>query len=428
VTRRTLLLGSLLAGAARASEPPKPERLLLDGGVELLVVPDPNAPAAALAALVRLGPEDEQGDSGAASLLARLVGAEAEGRGATQIQRDVDGFGAIGAEYDGLGLAFWAVSSSDTLSEAARTLLINVLAHPVFAPDAFASARDDLNRQRQRQEEDLFLRALEGLRTRVLGSPVHLLGTERSLAKLTPARLEAFHTRFVRPSRTTLLAIGKVVPEEVKKLVSAQLGAAGWLDLPPAPPVRLTRPVEPLPRLRDLELPVVAPATAVALGYLCPGMSSETVRREWPVYLLLDTLLGGGKGARLFALRDRESLGYDVHTLLAPGRAAGMWAAYLVGSAPLERVKEGLRRALADAATGNFTEAELARARAWRSGQRLRRSQRLLPRLRQLAQETAMGVAPETEKLLESVTLDEVNGLARRLFAANAALVHTVAQ
>ncbi len=400
------------------------ERFDLGGGAELLVLPQSDTPAAALAALVRLGPDDEGRESGAASLLARLVGTEAEGRGGSQIQRDVDSFGAIGSEYDGLGLTLWAISDPNALESAARTLLVNVLAHPSVAPDAFATARDDLNRQRQRQSEDLLQRTLDGLRSRVLGREISLLGTERSLGQLTPAKVEAFHGRFFRPSRTTLLALGRVNPESVRQLAQAQLGAAGWLELPPAPLLRASAP-QPLPSLRDLALPVHAPATAVALGFLWPGFETPGTRESWPALLVLDALLGGGKGARLFALRDRESLGYDVHTVLAPDRLGSLWAAYLVGDIPLERTKAGLRRALEDAAKGNFTGAELSRAVAYLKGQRLRGQIRLLERVRTVANELSMGLPPQTDRLLDTVSLGEVNALARRLLGTNPALVHT---
>ncbi len=430
MTRRHLLLGSLFAGVlstAYATEPPKPERFVLDGGAELLVFPDPHATSAALAALVRLGPEDEGTEQGVAALLAHLVGTEAEGRGATQIQRDVEEFGAIGSEYDGLGLTLWAVSDPMAFDEAARTLLVNVLARPTIAPDAFAAARDDMNRALQRQSEDLFHLTIDGLRSRVFGTSISLLGTERSLAALTPAKVEAFHERVVRPSRTTLIAAGKLEPEAVRKQVSALLGAAGWLELSAAPKPRPVSPLAPLPVLRDLELPVHAPATSVALGLLWPGLNASDIQRVWPACVLLDSLLGGGKGARLFkVLRDKESLGYEVNTELVPGRGASLWAAYMVGNAPVGAMKERLRGAVADAAKGNFTEEELNRARAYLNGQRLRREQRLLGKVRALASDLSIGLDPLTPRLTDSISLDEINSLARQLLSTNPALVHSL--
>ncbi|MGC4044013.1 MAG: pitrilysin family protein [Armatimonas sp.] len=430
MTRRHLLLGSLFAGVlstAYATEPPKPERFVLDGGTELLVFPDPNATSAALAALVRLGPEDEGAEQGIAALLAHLVGTEAEGRGATQIQRDVESFGAIGSEYDGLGLTLWAVCDPMAFNEAARTLLVNVLARPTVAPDAFAVARDDLNRALQRQSEDLFHLTIDGLRSRVFGTSVALLGTERSLAALTPAKIEAFHERVVRPSRTTLIAAGKIEPEAVHNQVTALLGAAGWLELSAAPKLHPIPPLAAMPVLRDQEIPVHAPAKAVALGLLWPGLSASDIQRVWPACMLLDSLLGGGKGARLFkVLRDKESLGYEVNTELVPGRGASLWAAYIVGNASPETMKDRLRGAIADAAKGNFTEEELNRARAYLNGQRLRREQRLLGKVRALAADLTVGLDPLTPRPVEVISLDEINALARQLLSTNPALVYSL--
>jgi hypothetical protein len=112
--------------------------------------------------------------------------------------------------------------------------------------------------------------------------------------------------------------------------------------------------------------------------------------------------------------------------VLAPDRRASLWAAYLVGDGSLERVKNGLRRALDDAAKGNFTGAELSRAVAYLKGQRLRGQLRLLERVRTTASELAMGLPPQTDRLLDTVSLSEVNALARRLLGTNPALVHTL--
>lgn len=432
MTRRDFLVSATMVGLlsrAGASEtPPEPTRYAL-GAAELLVFPDRGAPALALAASVRLTPADEGRDEGVGALLARLLGADAEGRSAAQIQRDIDAFGAIGSEYDGAALTAWALADPSALEDAARTLLVNVLARPVFSPESVAQGKADLERARLRTESDLVDRTLDALRTRAIGTSVNLLGTPQSVAKLTAERVEAFHNKFVRPDRTTLIAVGKCDPEAVRDRVTALLAASGWSELESSPKPKDAPAWEPLGVLRDVALPLRAPSLVVAGGLRLPGLRSSVA--DYPALLLLDALLGGGKGGRLFTrLRDRASLGYDTHSVFAPGRDVTFWGAYLWGDTPTETARAALRAFFAETAKGDFTEAELTRAKGYWRGQRLRDRQRLLSRARSAAALSALGLDPARDAALpaqvDAVTLDEVNALARKLFAQNPAFVYTL--
>ena len=432
LNRRAFLLSTTLAGlisgGGASSVPPEPVRYAL-GAAELLVFPDPSAPALALAASVRLAPADEGHDEGVGSLLARLLGADAEGRSTAQIQRDIDAFGAIGSEYDGAALTAWALTDPSALEDAARTLLVNVLAHPVFSAESVALGLADLERARLRSESDLVDRTLDALRTRVLGTSTNLLGTPQSVARLTAERVEAFHSRFVRPDRTTLIAAGKCDPEAVRDKVTALLAASGWSELEPSPKPKNADIWEPLDALRDLALPLRAPSLVVAGGLRLPGLRQTAA--DYPALLLLDALLGGGKGGRLFTrLRDRASLGYDTHSVFLPGRDATLWGAYLWGDTPTDTTRAALRAFFSDCGKGDFTESELTRAKGWWRGQRLRERQRLLSRARSAASLSALGLDPARDAALpaqlDAVTLEEVNALARKLFAQNPAFVYTL--
>lgn len=436
MTRRTVLallaaLGAMRAGAA----PPVPTMDVsrLDNGATLIVLPDPEATTVAVVASVRIDPADEGGEPGIAALTTRLLGADAEGRTGLLLQNEIDRFGVFGASYDGAAIVAWTASAPSEWQAAASTLLLDAIARPRFGDEAVDAARESLRREMALRRDHPLTETLRLLKARAQGGATPLAGTDESVRALTPERLRLFHARYFRPGRTRIVVAGKIEVEEARQVVAACLNAGGWKELDPAPPLPAAVAPPPIPaRLRDLPVPRRAPATIVARGWLAPGLGSETARADYAALQVLDTMLGGGKGCRLFSLRDRRSLAYEVRSALLPARDATLWAAYLIGDMPTEAVTAGLTSEIEDLVSGKrpLTDAELVRAKALLKGQHALQQQRLLARARAVAWADAVGLGPEFETAfdarVEAVTLADVRRLAQALFAGASATVYTL--
>jgi zinc protease len=404
------------------------ETVVLPNRTTLVVIAEPDAPAVTLAAAVRVGVDDEGPEPGIAALTARLLGVDAEGRTSVQMEADRDAFGAFGADYDGCCITAWTVSAPVDLETAAQTLLLNVLTRPRFSEEVVAAGRERLRRELALERDDPLAQTLIALRSRALGSSQRPLGTEDSVRALTVEGVRAFHHRFVRPERTVIVVHGPVTLAQVRPLVEALLGIGGWDELLPLPTKRAGTPPAPIPTgLRDTPVPWRAPAVMTATGFLLPGLGVAETRAQWVPLQLLEAVLGEGKACRLFALRDRDSLVYEVRTLLIPGWQGTLLAAITIGEGPHTAAREGVLRILKSPEP--ITTAEMTRARALLKGRHRLERQRALSRARAIAWNVAQGLSADLDgdfaARIDAVTLDELNALARRLLATQSVTVTT---
>ena len=415
-------------------QPPQVEPLRLASGSTLIVVPDPTVPATAIAVSFRIGWAEQRRQVGIASLLARMLGSDSVVRTPELLQRDVEGFGALGIQYDGSALTTWTVCAPTeaALVESAQTLLLNVVAQPRFSDQIFERARQEQRRALLLAEEGLLTQLIFSLRARAYGTEVSPFGDEASLARLTTGQVESFYRHFCSPERATIAVVGKTDVATARRWVETSLNAGDWERRAAGTKEVLSSP-DPIPAgLRDRSLPRTLPGTAaVGLGYLFSGLADAGVRADWPALLVVDALLGQGKACRLFKVRDELALGYEVRTQVVPGRDGVLWAVYLLGHENPEAMKTALLQTLGQVAQGTkpFTDPELARAKTLLIHQHHQQRQLVLSRARALAWSESIGLGAsfelEFEKRIESVKRSEIERVARTLLSGNPAVVRT---
>lgn len=406
------------------------ETFRLDNGTTLVVVPEPNAPVVSLAACVRAGALEEGNEPGIAALLTRCLGRESEARSSLLLQADVDAFGGFGAEYDGETIAAWVVSDPDPVevARAAQTLLLNTLARPRFTEETLAVARAQQRRDLVLRRENFTVELLARLRNRATGVEVRLLGDEADVARLRASRVEAFHARWFRPDRTVVAVHGRGEPDSIRALVQTVLNVGGWNDLGPAPRTAAPPP-EPVPDgLRDVVLERPGAFSAAGVAYLAPRAAVGPDRHA--ALQVLDAALGGGKASRLFALRDRGGLGYEIRSVWTPGRAASVWSAYVLGTRSGPQMRDALLETTAALGKGTapLGDAEVDRAKGFLIGQRRQTRQTAARRARASAWAEAMGLGDlerDYEARIGAVRRETVDALARELFATRPVVVRT---
>lgn len=408
------------------------EPLRLPSGTTLIIVPDPSATATAITASIRIGGVEQRRQTGVGALLARMLGGDSQGRTPELLQRDVDGFGALGTLYDGNQLLAWSVCppTEAALVQSAQTLLLNTLAQPRFTDEALALARADQLRALALQEEELVPRLLRALRARAFGTEFSIQGDPESLAHLSVGDIKAFYERFCTPERTTVAVVGKFAPEVARRWVETSLSVGDWNQRPAG--VRELLPTQdPVPaNLRDRVLPGLPGVSAAGVGFLFPGLSQGEARADWFALLVLDAIVGLGKASRLFRLRDDQSLGYEVRSVLLPGRDSTLWTGYLLGNRDPRELRDGLLKTLKGLGQQpGITDTELARAKTLLLAQRSQQRQLVLARARALsgAEASGLGAAAELEfpRRIEAVKRSDVERVAQALFGSNPVVVRT---
>lgn len=453
-----LFLAALLlswANIARAAAAAPPVVTRLASGATLIVSPEPDSPLVALDIFLRVGQAEERqarlngapAPAGITSLIARAWLSGSEGRGAESLARDIGGLGGnVGTDFGGDYVELYAVTTAgpDTFNKAAATLIANVIGRPAFDEDALVAARQDQLRALQLENDALFAHTLSRVRSRVwdvspyAGSP---LGTEQSVRGITVAQVRAFYHAYFRPDRAVIVVAGNVEPDAVRREIEANIGAAGWAQRGVSPPTAPLAPETLAKTPPDVSVGRRSRATVLMAGFLAPSTSRPD---DYAALLVLDALVGGGKGGRLFRnVRDTRGIGYDVGSLVQPGRYQSLLAGYLATITLLRGPNGQVRSTLGEASRAlvdemrslaqserPLTEAEIARAKAYVKGRYALRHERLKDRAYLLGWSEVMGLGAafdtSFDARIDAVTPEQVRGLARTVLGANHVLAATV--
>jgi predicted Zn-dependent peptidase len=454
VTRRDLLrragAATMLAAAGRsapafaAAAAPVVERL--PDGATLVTLPEAEADGVVWDVFFRVGLADEGPYHGIRSLLSRCWIGEAKSRSAPLLAGDLLRAGAAAGTACGPDwVEVWSASGPDPydVEKAAQTLFTNVIAAATFGREAVETARTEQLRALTLRRDDLLFDVLDRAQVRAFGSSPYggtPLGTEETVSAIPWEQVERFYHRWFRPERAVIVAAGRITPEKARSRTLASLGAAGWDAAgPPAPPERPAALAEALPAgLRDLKVPRRAPASCVATAYLAPGTNGGAQgRTDYAALLVLDAVLRGGKAGRLFALRDRpeggaSALGYEIRTVLLPGRAQNLWSAYVVGDQSPTEVRDRLLDTLRAAASGDraMSEGEIGRAKTYLKARHREQRERLKERAFGVGWAEVMGLGAafdsDYDLRMEGVTTEQVSRAAREILGGVPAVVYSM--
>ncbi len=319
-----LLLG--LAGAAQAGIPI--QHWTQPSGAGVWLVESPTVPMVD----VRLdfdagGRRDPAGQPGLASVSAALMG---KGVRATAGEAALDE-NALGEAWADLGASFGGGDGGDRLSFSLRSLTYpdllqravslaaRQLAEPAWPEPVWARERERLVAALREANTRPATVAQRAYNRAVFGS--HPYGndtSEQTLARITVADMQAWHTRYLQPCRARVSIVGAVTRAQADALVTqllARLPAGPCAALPPVPEVQtLAAPVEK-------KIPFESAQAHVFIGQ--PG-----VKRDDPDFFALTVgnyiLGGGGFVSRLTAeVREKRGLSYSVYSYFNPGLHAG---------------------------------------------------------------------------------------------------------
>jgi zinc protease len=299
------------------------QRATLGPGIEVLMLPDPEAELLGVSVLgvggaIAEGPRDP----GLATAWAAALGRGAGPYKAVELS-------AVAEERAG-GLRAWSARNSFGVravfpSAEARTateLLGHMLVAPHFSDEEVARTRADLLELQRSVRDD----ASELAWDKAWGAlyPGHPWGrpsggTAASAARVTPGRIRAMHRRMVQGRNLVVGVAGGFSPDEIVPLLERTLGGipegAALLPRPPAGPGRGGR------HLRA-GVPRDDSPTSTILAFPSVGHGHP----DDPAVQVLSAVLGGvaGGAGRLFdALRERLGLAYSVGCSFERGLGGG---------------------------------------------------------------------------------------------------------
>jgi predicted Zn-dependent peptidase len=242
-----------------------------------------------------------------------------------------------------------------------------------------------------------------------LGLPV--IGTAEVVASLTPDNLREYMARRYGPESVIVSAAGNLEHEEVVALVADTLG--DWQGAP-----RQLQPTTPAP-VRNL-IHYSRPNEQVNF---CVGTRgySHFDDDKYPL-AILDKILGGSMGARLFQeIREKRGLAYSVGSYAQTHREGGYFTAY-GGTSPdtYEECVALVKQEFAKARQEGITEGELERAKNQFRGSIIMSQESMSSRMNRMGTSEVYfdRVIPLDEVVakINAVTLADVKRVAEAIF------------
>ena len=419
-----LLVGlALCSGLARASvpiiDPAAISTKTLDNGLKVIVKEAHSSPIVTLDLYVRSGSAVEtELTSGAMHLLEHMI-----------FQRRANGYGGrIAREIEGLGGEVYAETTRDfvhfrvTVAAEFFSRALDELALAVCDPQideglllrekriVFAELRDY-------REQPLRVITEAGFALLFEGHPYALpvAGREREIARLDRDTLlrGVYEAHFTGPNMA-LVVVGDVSAEQVFKKAAQALSKLP--DTPP--PARSPAPPTPLSQERRRTIAGPGATTFLLLGFLAPSIA------EKEAVCATDVLLGVvGEGSSSLLQREVAAKHKNVRACGAgflTQRWPGMFYVWLqLAGGSVDNVEKDLRALLARLAKEGVSEEEVRRGRAIILGSYAMQCETFPDQAGALGFYEAIDTyhfAVEYEQRIRSVTKEQVDAVARRLF------------
>lgn len=404
------------------------QKFELPNGLRLLVKEDHRLPFVEFRAVFRGGVLAEtQANNGITQLLGRLLLKGTKRRSAKQIAREIE---SVGGSVDGYGGNNSFGVNAEVLGDDFATgldIVSDVLRNPTFPITELDREREVQLAQIRAQKDELLRSAGLAMRRALFGNTSYgldSLGSEESLAKLTPTELKAFHQRLAVPNNGVLAVFGDVQASQVLAGVTKTLGT--WKRGAEVPAVSRfkaqgSRSPKHVLETRDKKQAVLF------IGW--PGVTLHDPDR-FALELLQETC--SDLGSRLFQrIREKLGLAYYVGAQNFMGLAPG-YVGFYAGTEPAKAAKVE-RELLAEAAllrSKGVTEAELKRAKAKLLGQKKIARQDLGGLAMQTALDELYGLGYSNfdaeDVKFEAVTLADVQTAARKYLSGDCFVVATV--
>jgi zinc protease len=394
----------------------------ISDGPVLLLDPTGPQPVVAVYLWVQVGSADEEeGLYGAAHLLEHMLFKGAGSLGVGDITAQIE---AIGGDLN----AFTSVE--ETVFHAtvpaghellALRLLSEMVLRPALDPDELAREKLVVIEEIRGSTDDPTQVLGDVLRRRVYGDHPYarpVLGSEESVAAITPERLRAFHSRWYIPQNTVVAVVGPVDPKAIRDWAGAHLRGG---------PARAVRPHR-LPQ-----------GPQAGIFCLDPGFDDRTIELAFPVpghahadIVALDLLvsaLGDGASARVTS-RLRQELDL-VQACWCELESEADGGAIIFGFTAREGTAQAALRELAriieQVEAGDLSEGELRRARASLRLDRMRDRETVDGRAHKAAWYQVFFGDPAMERAYDEavarVTLEDLRRVARQYLRWESAIV-----
>ena len=406
-------------------------RTVLPSGVRILSESMPGAQSVSISFSVPVGSRDETGGHfGSTHFLEHLLFKGTGKRSALDIAIAFDSVGGSSNAATGKEYTSYYARVQDRALPLAIDVIADMLTSSVIDPKEFDNERTVILEELAMNDDDpedvaheAFTAALHG--DHPLGRPIG--GTVQTITDVTRDAVWEHYRANYRPQDLVIAAAGGVNHDELVRLVSESLEAAGWdLGIAASPRERRFQGDTFIPRAKTLEV-IKRPIAQTNILIGCQGFVADDPRRY--EMAVLNTVLGGGMSSRLFQeVREKRGLAYSVYSFnqaYSDGAIFGLYA----GCAPAKsaEVTALMVAELEKLASEGITDAELTLAKGNISGSLALKFESSMARMNRLfSSEIHNGKFLDLDETLlrySQVSADAVQQVAQELVTRESSLV-----
>jgi zinc protease len=340
-------------------------RKVLDNGIRLIVKENRSLPIVTLQASFLGGVRFEgEADNGINQFISVMLTKGTRERSSLEIAKKVESMaGSINgfSGYNSFGLTFNFLSQH---FEEALQLFAELLRHPAFDEKEMEKRRRTILAAIRQQEDDLDRLVFKVFRKTLYEKHPYgmdMLGTPRTVERLTSKDLTEYYHRFAVPENMVLTVVGDVEEKQVEAAAAKAFGDLKKGDL--VPPAVAQEP--PLSKKRTTEVYQNKAQSHFVLGFLGTTLQgSDRYALE-----VLDAALSGMGGRFYYELREKESLAYALSFFVQPNLDKGFIGVYM-GTRPdkLETAVRAVLRELKKVREEGLTQDEVERAKRYLIG------------------------------------------------------------
>ncbi len=350
------------------------EEVVLENGLRVILRQNASNPVIAISGTVDAGEvfDVHYGKPGVSALTGLMLE-----RGSKDLSRD-----RLNEELENIGAEIEISPEKDYLSISAKSrsqdyeklidLMAHELRHPLFERDELERFKMQLLLELNQSRDDLSTLGKVAFFEMIYG-PDHpyfepdIEAQIKSLQSLTVEDLQKFHKEFYQPNRTIISVSGDFKRDELLKVIEKALG--DWKNNGEAPKYNI--PLIPL-NPKTAEKTIQVPGKSQALILMGHAGFINRSHPDFYALLVANDILGGGStlSSRLGTkVREDAGLVYTIRSSFSMSRGVGPFIVQM-GVAP-NKIQEAIdltKQELKRYSEGNISDAELERAKNYRSG------------------------------------------------------------
>ncbi len=280
--------------------------IILSGGARAVLRPEADAELTAISVCIRMEPDLTISDAATGEMTARALFGSSSNRSRTDI---LDSLRRVGGSLETQKTQEMVSITLLTLPEQVReaiTLISESLKNADFSQESLDRALKSILGSKSRRDSNVFLATFTELKTALQGG---LSPEEADYRRVSTVKAEQYFRNRYLPERTVIAITGKFDPKIILKsldnnLVDFDRKSARAITRTPVFRGFAPLSLQPLRQFGDSAVAMIACSA--------PGVAD----RDYPAFLTLQALLGGGHSSRLFRqIRELRGVGYGVGAL-----------------------------------------------------------------------------------------------------------------